>query len=174
MTVYGDFDALEVTRDVVEARRAPRAARRGDPGRADEGGRPPCRLTDEEALALFQAEGAGARGALRVADDLRREAVGDEVTYVVNRNINFTNVCYMGCRFCAFAQREMDAESYTLTLDEVADRAEEAWDYGATEVCIQGGHPPEPARRLLLRPPRGIVKARAPACTSTRSARWRS
>ena len=73
------------------------------------------------------------------------EAVGDEVTYVVNRNINFTNVCYMGCRFCAFAQREIDAESYTLSLDEVADRAEEAWDRGATEVCIQGGiHPDLP------------------------------
>jgi FO synthase len=80
-----------------------------------------------------------------VADDLRREAVGDEVTYVVNRNINFTNVCYVGCRFCAFAQREVDPESYTLTLREVADRAEEAWAYGATEVCMQGGiHPDLP------------------------------
>ena len=67
------------------------------------------------------------------------------MTYVVNRNINFTNVCYTGCRFCAFAQREIDPESYTLSLDEVADRAQEAWDYGATEVCIQGGlHPSLP------------------------------
>jgi FO synthase len=81
----------------------------------------------------------------RVADDLRRQAVGDEVTYVVNRNINFTNVCYTGCRFCAFAQREIDPESYTLSLEEVADRAEEARQYGATEVCIQGGlHPSLP------------------------------
>jgi FO synthase len=64
---------------------------------------------------------------------------------VVNRNINFTNVCYVGCRFCAFAQREVDPESYTLTLREVADRAEEAWAYGATEVCMQGGiHPDLP------------------------------
>jgi FO synthase len=71
--------------------------------------------------------------------------VGDEVTFVVNRNLNFTNVCYTGCRFCAFAQREIDPESYTLSLSEVADRAEEAWDYGATEVCIQGGlHPSLP------------------------------
>jgi FO synthase len=70
--------------------------------------------------------------------------VGDDVTYVI-RNINFTNVCYVGCRFCAFAQREIDAESYTLTLDEVADRAEEAWAWGATEVCMQGGiHPDLP------------------------------
>jgi FO synthase len=71
--------------------------------------------------------------------------VGDEVTYVVNRNINFTNVCYVGCRFCAFAQREVDPESYTLTLTEVADRAEEAEALGATEVCMQGGiHPDLP------------------------------
>src|SRR5207302_8254990 len=100
---------------------------------------------DEDALALFQAEGDGLEALCGVADDLRRAAVGDEVTYVVNRNINFTNVCYTGCRFCAFAQREIDTESYTLSLDEVADRAEEAWGYGATEVCIQGGlHPSLP------------------------------
>jgi FO synthase len=81
----------------------------------------------------------------RVADDLRRQTVGDDITYVVNRNINFTNVCYVGCRFCAFAQREVDAESYTLTLSDVADRAEEAWEWGATEVCMQGGiHPDLP------------------------------
>jgi FO synthase len=80
-----------------------------------------------------------------VADDLRREAVGDQITYVVNRNINFTNVCYVGCRFCAFAQREVDAESYTLTLEEVADKAAEARTWGATEVCMQGGiHPDLP------------------------------
>jgi FO synthase len=85
-----------------------------------------------------------------VADDLRREAVGDVVTYVVNRNINFTNVCYVGCRFCAFAQREVDPEAYTLTLEEVADRAEEAWEAGASEVCMQGGiHPDLPGTFYL-------------------------
>jgi FO synthase len=78
-----------------------------------------------------------------LADDLRRAAVGDDVTYVVNRNINFTNVCYVGCRFCAFAQRRTDADAYSLSLDEVADRAEEAWGLGATEVCMQGGIDPE-------------------------------
>ena len=83
-----------------------------------------ARSPTNDALALFQAEGAALDALCRVADDLRAEAVGDDVTYVVNRNINFTNVCYVGCRFCAFAQREMDAESYTLTLAEVADRAE--------------------------------------------------
>jgi len=65
------------------------------------------------------------------------------VTYVVNRNINFTNVCYTGCRFCAFAQRRTDADAYTLSLEEVAGRAREAWDVGATEVCMQGGIDPQ-------------------------------
>jgi FO synthase len=102
-------------------------------------------LSDGDALALFEAEGSTLEALATVADELRREAVGDEVTYVVNRNINFTNVCYTGCRFCAFAQREVDSDSYTLSLDEVADRAQEAWEYGATEVCIQGGlHPSLP------------------------------
>jgi FO synthase len=96
-----------------------------------------------------------------VADGLRAQAVGDSVTYVINRNINFTNVCYVGCRFCAFAQREVDRESYTLTLDEVADRAEDAWSAGASEVCMQGGiHPDLPGTFYfdLL----DAVKARVP------------
>ncbi len=102
-------------------------------------------ISDEQALALFRAEGASLDALCAVADGLRAEAVGEEVTYVVNRNINFTNVCYVGCRFCAFAQREVDPESYTLTLEEVAERAREAAAYGATEVCMQGGiHPDLP------------------------------
>jgi FO synthase len=102
-------------------------------------------IGDAEALALFRADGADLEALCRVADDLRREAVGDAVTYVVNRNINFTNVCYVGCRFCAFAQREADPESYTLTLREVAERVREAASWGATEICMQGGiHPDLP------------------------------
>ncbi|MFM8944694.1 MAG: bifunctional FO biosynthesis protein CofGH [Actinomycetota bacterium] len=102
-------------------------------------------ISDDEALALFTAEGDDLETLCAVADDLRRDAVGDAVTYVVNRNINFTNVCYVGCRFCAFAQRERDAESFTLTLAEVADRATEAREAGATEICMQGGiHPDLP------------------------------
>jgi FO synthase len=89
------------------------------------------------------AEGDLLTQVTNLADDLRRAAVGDDVTYVVNRNINFTNVCYVGCRFCAFAQRRTDADAYSLSLDEVADRAEEAWGLGATEVCMQGGIDPE-------------------------------
>jgi FO synthase len=107
-------------------------------------------VSDDEALALFRAEGDALEALCSVADGLRAEAVGDEITYVVNRNINFTNVCYVGCRFCAFAQREADAESYTLTLDEVAERVREAREAGATEVCIQGGiHPDLPGTFYL-------------------------
>jgi FO synthase len=117
-------------------------------------------ITDDEAMALFRAEGSALEALCLVADDLRAEAVGPEVTYVRNRNINFTNVCYVGCRFCAFAQREVDPEAYTLTLVEVADRAEEAWLAGATEVCMQGGiHPDLPGTFYadLLRAVKGRV-----------------
>jgi FO synthase len=161
-TVYGDLNGLE-----VEATRA-WAGRKVDPHRLSAEIRDALRqaashrpITDQAALALFQAEAEDLEALCRVADDLRRESVGDEVTYVVNRNINFTNVCYVGCRFCAFAQREVDPESYTLTLQEVADRAQEAWAYGATEICMQGGiHPDLPGDfyfRLL-----DAVKARVP------------
>ncbi|MPZ83218.1 MAG: 7,8-didemethyl-8-hydroxy-5-deazariboflavin synthase subunit CofH, partial [Actinophytocola sp.] len=80
-----------------------------------------------------------------LADDVRRDTVGDAVSYVVTRNINFTNVCYTGCRFCAFAQRRTDSDAYTLSLDQVSERAAQAWAVGATEVCMQGGiHPDLP------------------------------
>lgn len=103
----------------------------------------PGDLSEEHALTLMTAEGDLLAQVCRLADDLRRETVGDDVTYVVNRNINFTNVCYVGCRFCAFAQRRTDADAFSLSLEQVADRAEEAWDLGATEVCMQGGIDPE-------------------------------
>jgi FO synthase len=163
LDVYGDFDAVAVTRDWSSRQRALRSRLDGEiraalrKAAAGGGGR----LTDDEALVLFEAEGGALEALCSVADDLRREAVGDEVTYVINRNINFTNVCYTGCRFCAFAQREIDPESYTLSLDQVADRAQEAWDYGATEVCIQGGlHPSLPGEfyfQIL-----DAIKARTP------------
>ncbi|MCW3814660.1 bifunctional FO biosynthesis protein CofGH [Micromonospora sp. DR5-3] len=97
----------------------------------------------DRALALFAADGPALDELCRIADDVRRDAVGDDVTYVVNRNINFSNVCYVGCRFCAFAQRESDADAYRLSVDQVADRAAEAWAAGATEVCLQGGIDPK-------------------------------
>ena len=105
----------------------------------------PGRLGDRDALVLFDADGPSLEALCSLADDLRRDVVGEDVTYVVNRNINFTNVCYTGCRFCAFAQRRGDADAYTLSLDQVGERAEEAWAAGATEVCMQGGiHPDLP------------------------------
>ena len=111
-------------------------------------------ITDERGPRAVPGRGRGLEALCAVADDLRREAVGDDVTYVVNRNINFTNVCYVGCRFCAFAQREVDAETYTLTLDEVAERAREAGAWGAHRGVHAGRHPPRSAGVLLLRPAR--------------------
>ncbi|MBU2670426.1 bifunctional FO biosynthesis protein CofGH [Actinoplanes bogorensis] len=107
----------------------------------------PAALLDEKnedaAMALFNADGEALDELARIADDLRRHVNGDDITYVVNRNINFTNVCYVGCRFCAFAQREKDADAYRLSVDQVADRAEQAWQDGASEVCMQGGIDPK-------------------------------
>ncbi|MFU8840460.1 MAG: bifunctional FO biosynthesis protein CofGH [Nitriliruptoraceae bacterium] len=102
-------------------------------------------LDDTEALLLFDTTGVELEALCAAADEVRADRVGETVTYVVNRNINFTNVCYTGCRFCAFAQRRDDPDAYTLSLTQVADRAEEAWNLGATEICMQGGiHPDLP------------------------------
>ncbi|MDP6225885.1 MAG: hypothetical protein QF501_05440, partial [Anaerolineales bacterium] len=99
-------------------------------------------ISADEAVRLFSASGRELQALLRVADELRRRAVGDVVTYVSVRNINFTNICYTGCRFCAFGRRLDDPDAQWLSLAEVADRAEQAWQAGATEVCMQGGlHP---------------------------------
>ena len=107
--------------------------------------RDPAALTDAQAIALLSADGADLEALADLADALRHDVVGDDITYVVTRNINFTNVCYTGCRFCAFAQRRTDADAYTLSLRQIGDRAAEAWDAGATEVCMQGGiHPDLP------------------------------
>jgi FO synthase len=95
----------------------------------------------EPALLLANTDGADLKALIAVADQLRREAAGDTVTYVVNRNINFTNVCFVGCSFCGFARGPQAADAYSLSTDEVVRRAQEAWQRGATEVCIQGGLP---------------------------------
>ncbi|MFJ6258541.1 bifunctional FO biosynthesis protein CofGH [Rhodococcus erythropolis] len=105
--------------------------------------RDPAGCSDDEYLALAAAEGPGLEAVVALADALRKDAVGEDVTYVVNRNINFTNICYTGCRFCAFAQRKGDADAFTLSAEQVADRAWEAHVAGATEVCMQGGIDPE-------------------------------
>ncbi len=105
--------------------------------------RDPGGCSDDEYLALATAEGPALDAVGALADSLRRDVVGDEVTYVVNRNINFTNICYTGCRFCAFAQRKGDADAYSLSTAEVAERAWQAHVAGATEVCMQGGIDPD-------------------------------
>nr|BFD84241.1 bifunctional FO biosynthesis protein CofGH [Streptomyces sp. Xyl84] len=140
--VYGDWDALrEAAAPGMAPERIDTDVRQALRTAADD----PTRLTDAEALALLHADGPALDALARIADDVRRAAVGDDVTYIVTRNINFTNVCYTGCRFCAFAQRRTDADAYTLSLDQVADRAQQAWEVGAVEVCMQGGiHPDLP------------------------------
>ncbi|MEV0735350.1 bifunctional FO biosynthesis protein CofGH [Streptomyces sp. NPDC050549] len=140
--VYGDWAALrEAAAPGMVPERIDTDVRQALATAADD----PTRLTDAEALALLHADGPALDALTRIADDVRKSVVGDEVTYIVTRNINFTNVCYTGCRFCAFAQRRTDADAYTLSLDQVADRAQQAWEVGAVEVCMQGGiHPDLP------------------------------
>ncbi|MGW0330319.1 bifunctional FO biosynthesis protein CofGH [Streptomyces sp. NPDC003011] len=140
--VYGDWGALrEAAVPGMAPERIDTDVRQALATAADD----PTKLTDAEALALLHADGPALDALTRIADDVRRSAVGDDVTYIVTRNINFTNVCYTGCRFCAFAQRRTDADAYTLSLDQVADRAQQAWEVGAVEVCMQGGiHPDLP------------------------------
>ena len=90
---------------------------------------------------LATAEGSALDALIATADQLRREIVGDAITYVVNRNINFTNVCFVGCSFCGFGRGPGAPDAYSLSFGEVVRRAREAWERGATEVCVQGGLP---------------------------------
>jgi FO synthase len=100
-------------------------------------------IDEDDLTLLFSARGVEAERLFAVADELRKRAVGDEVTYVVNRNINYTNMCYFRCGFCAFSKGpkslNLRGEPYLLSPEEVAARAREAWERGATEVCMQGG-----------------------------------
>jgi 7,8-didemethyl-8-hydroxy-5-deazariboflavin synthase CofH subunit len=98
-------------------------------------------LTRDQCSILANAAGDDLLGLLVAADALRRELAGNIVTYVVNRNINFTNVCFVGCKFCAFSRGPRESDTYFLSLEQVAQKANEAWKIGATEVCIQGGLP---------------------------------
>ncbi|GAB3970165.1 bifunctional FO biosynthesis protein CofGH [Streptomyces sparsus] len=165
--VYGDWEALrERAAPGMVPQRIDTDVRAALATAADD----PRRLGDDEALALLHADGPALDALCRIADDLRRDTVGDDVTYIVTRNINFTNVCYTGCRFCAFAQRRTDADAFTLSLEQVADRAQQAWEVGAVEVCMQGGiHPDLPgtayfdiARAVKERVPRMHVHAFSP------------
>jgi FO synthase len=145
-SVYGDWDELRAELAGQRARAPERLDGDVRAGLALAASDPAALLDpahESAALALLTADGAGLEELCRRADEVRAVTVGDAVTYVVNRNINFSNVCYVGCRFCAFAQRERDADAFRLSTEEVAARAVEAAAAGATEVCMQGGIDPQ-------------------------------
>jgi FO synthase len=96
-------------------------------------------VSPEEAITLFDTQGLDLMVLMATADALRQRQVGDRVTYVKVRNINFTNVCYTACKFCEFGRQERDSEAYTFSMDDIVDQAVEAWNWGCTEVCMQGG-----------------------------------
>jgi len=100
-------------------------------------------LSVAEGIRLTAVTGRELHALSLVADEMRRRQVGDVVTYVVNRNINFTNVCIKHCTFCAFSRDHREEEGYFLPMDEVVRRAIEAWEMGASEVCLQAGLPPK-------------------------------
>ena len=99
------------------------------------------KLDFDECRLLAHADATDLIAVIRTADELRRKQVGDVITYVVNRNINFTNVCMVGCAFCGFGRGPNASDAYSLSIEEIVAKASEAWDAGATEVCIQGGLP---------------------------------
>ena len=107
-------------------------------------------VTVADGIRLTETQGRDLHALCLVADEMRRRQAGDLVTYVVNRNINFTNVCIKHCGFCAFSRDHREEEGYLLPIDEVVRRAREAWDLGASEVCIQAGLPPKLDGRFYI------------------------
>ena len=118
-------------------------------------------LSVDDALVLSETRGRDLQALTLVADELRQRHAGDVVTFVVNRNINFTNVCIKHCGFCAFSRDHREEEGYLLPIEEVVRRAQEAWDLGATEVCIQAGLPPKLDGRFYIDLARAL-KAKLP------------
>ena len=120
-------------------------------------------LDEAGVVRLFEARGGEARTVCDAADALRRERNGDTVSYVVNRNVNYTNVCYFKCRFCAFSKGRLSANlrgrPYDLDLAEIARRTREAWERGATEVCLQGGIHPDYTGETYLSICRAVKEA---------------
>ena len=116
-------------------------------------------LSSDDAIALAESDGRDFHALGLVADELRRRHVGDVVTYVVNRNINFTNVCIKHCTFCAFSRDHREEEGYLLPIEEIVRRAQEAAQMGATEVCIQAGLPPKLDGRYYIDLTRAIKHA---------------
>ena len=116
-------------------------------------------LSWQDGLQLCQANGIDFHAVCLVADEMRRRQVGEVVTYVVNRNINFTNVCIKHCTFCAFSREYREEEGYFLPEEEIVRRAQEAVDMGATEVCMQAGLPPKMNGSLYIDLTRAVKKA---------------
>jgi 7,8-didemethyl-8-hydroxy-5-deazariboflavin synthase CofH subunit len=117
-------------------------------------------LSLEESYALANSTGDNLLGLLVAANALRAELAGNLVTYIVNRNINFTNICFVGCKFCAFSRGPREPDTYFLTLEQMGEKTREAWQLGATEVCIQGGLPrnlPKMHYRDILRAVKNAV-----------------
>ncbi len=100
-------------------------------------------LTPEEGLAIYTAEGDDLRAAVKCADIARAEDCGNEVTYVVNRNVNFTNICFVGCQFCGFKRQRWEPDAYDHSDETILSKVADAVARGATEVCMQGGVNPE-------------------------------
>ncbi|MGH7964251.1 MAG: 5-amino-6-(D-ribitylamino)uracil--L-tyrosine 4-hydroxyphenyl transferase CofH, partial [Candidatus Binatia bacterium] len=112
-----------------------------------------------EGLRLCETNGLDLQAMCLVADEMRRRQVGEVVTYVVNRNINFTNVCIKHCTFCAFSREYREEEGYFLPAEEIIRRAQEAVDVGATEVCMQAGLPPKMDGNLYIDLTRAVKAA---------------
>ncbi|RME34070.1 MAG: 7,8-didemethyl-8-hydroxy-5-deazariboflavin synthase subunit CofH, partial [Gammaproteobacteria bacterium] len=121
------------------------------------------RLEEGEILLLFSSRGGDFERVCQAADELRQEVNGDRVSYVVNRNINYTNICYFGCRFCAFSKgrvrENLRERGYLLSLEEIRRRVREARARGATEVCLQGGIHPDFTGETYLQITRAVRKA---------------
>ncbi len=116
-------------------------------------------LNEDELVTLFNAQGVDALALAAVADEMRRRQVGPQITYVKTRNINFTNVCYTGCKFCAFGVHLNNPAAYTLSVAEVVEQAVEAQQWGCTEVCMQGGLNPKLGGDIYFRLVKAIKEA---------------
>jgi len=138
-----DPPEIDLARVTAIAKQAPSADLADILARAKSG----QRLAEGDIVRLFKARGNDYTAVCQAADAMRKQVAGDEVTYCVNRNINYTNVCYFKCQFCAFSKGKMSenlrGKPYDLTQEEIMRRTKEAWDRGASEVCLQGGIHPE-------------------------------
>ena len=134
---------IDFARVTAIAKQGPSADLADILGKAKSGGG----LSEDDIVRLFKARGNDYTAVCQAADEMRKQVTGDEVTYCVNRNINYTNVCYFKCQFCAFSKGKMSenlrGKPYDLSHEEIMRRTKEAWDRGASEVCLQGGIHPE-------------------------------